>query len=200
MFGLDVISTVLTAAANASYPIVVGIVIVLFVCRDFSQGTVKTIIARGIKRESFYFAKLIVVTVIALAFYLAVIIFGFIFGLLFFGFNAPDSARWLGVLGVQLVAAPGTAYLAFFASDALKRMGPSIIIVIIVPTVVELVITLVDLFLETNTSDYFITTVFNFLSSADVSVSRLVAALITSLVYTAIFIAGGYLLSRKTEY
>ena len=200
MYGLDVISTVLTSASNASYPVIVGLVIVLFVCRDFSQGTVKTLIARGVKREDFYFAKLAVVTLIAIAFYLATIIFGFLFGLIFFGFDTPDSARWLGVLAVQFVAALGTAYLAFFAASALKRVGPSIVIVIIVPTAIQVVLTLIDIFAKTHLSDYFITTVFPFLSTTGVSVSRLISSLITSLIYTAAFVGGGFLLSRKTEY
>ena len=37
MFSLNVVSTVLTAAANGSYTIIAGIVTVLFVCCDYSQ-------------------------------------------------------------------------------------------------------------------------------------------------------------------
>jgi ABC-2 type transport system permease protein len=191
---------VLTAAANGSYTIIAGIVTVLFVCCDYSQGTIKNVIARGVSRERVYLAKLIAVIIIAVALYITVILFGFLFGLILFGFDTPDSARWLGVLGVQFLAALGTAYLSFLTASAIRKVGPSILIVILVPTVVELLLTLIDLFMETHISDYFITTVFNFLSTGDVSVSRLIASLITTAVYMLLFVGGGYLLSRKSEY
>ena len=200
MFSLNVVSSVLTAAANGSYTIIVGIVTVLFVCSDYAQGTIKNVIARGGSRERVYLAKLIAVTIIAVALYITVILFGFLFGVILFGFDAPDSARWLGVLAVQFLAALGTAYLSFFAASAIRKVGPSILVIILVPSVVELLLTLIDLFAETHISDYFITTVFNFLSTSDVELSRVISSLITTFAYTAGFIGGGYLLSRKSEY
>ena len=200
MLGFDMISMVLQAASNGSFTLLCGIVIALFVCSDFSQGTVKTVVARGFSRTRIYFAKLVAITVMSVLMYLAVVLFGWLFGMMFFGFEAPPDARWLGVLAVQFVSAIAFAAFAFFLSAVLRKTAVAIIVIIAMPVVIELILTLIDLFAETNIGDYWISSVFTMLSQAGVEPRRIIIALAVSLVYVAAFVASGWALSRKYSY
>ena len=148
----DMISTMLSAAGNGSFTLLCGIVIALFVCSDYSQGTVKTVVTKGFSRTRIYFAKLAAVAVMSIFMYLVVILFGWLFGMMFFGFDVPPTREWLGVLAVQFVSAIAFAAFAFFLSAVLRKTVLAIVVLIALPTFIELVLTMVDLFLETNAS------------------------------------------------
>jgi len=196
----DMITSVLQAANNASFVMLSGIVIAIMVCSDFSQGTVKTVISCGYSRTHVYFAKLISMSVMSAFMYLVAIFFGWIFGMAFFGFSVPADASWLGILAVQFVSAIALAAFSFFLSAAVRKLSTSIVLIIVVPTVIQLVLTIVDLFAETNLSDYWISSVFALLSQTGVEASRIISALIASFVYVGVFIASGWLLNRKYSY
>ena len=200
ILGIDMISSMLQAANNGSLTLIAGIVVAIFVCSDYSQGTIKNVIARGYSRTKVYFAKLIAVSAMVVGMFLVCLIFGFLFGLMFFGFDAPESARWLGILAVQLVATAAFAAFAFFFAALFRKMAPSIILIIVVPTVVQLILTLVDIFAETNFSDYWITSLFTSLITVSVSTSRIIISLVISLAYTALFAVSGWALGRKHSY
>ncbi|MBE6644959.1 MAG: hypothetical protein E7612_06245 [Ruminococcaceae bacterium] len=200
MFQNDMISTVLSAAGNGSFTLLCGIVIALFVCSDYSQGTVKTVVARGFSRTRIYFAKLAAIAVMSVFMYLTVILFGWLFGMLFFGFDAPSDLTWLATLSVQFVSAIGFAAFAFFLSAVLRKTVLAVIAIIAFPAVIELVITMIDLFAETNIGDYWITTVFTMLSQSGIDSTRIIIALFVSVAYAAAFVTGGWALSRKYSY
>ena len=199
-FQNDMITSVLSAASNGSFTMLCGIVIALFVCSDYSQGTVKTVVAKGFSRTRIYFAKLVSVAVMSVLMYLIVILFGWLFGMMFFGFDAPTDARWLGVLAVQFVSAIAFAAFAFFLSAVLRKSALAIVMLIAIPTVLELVLTLIDLFAETHIGDYWITTVFTMLSQASVELDRIIISLVLSLAYVVVFIVSGWAISRKYSY
>ena len=200
LFQNDMISTTLSAAGNGSFTLLCGIVVALFVCSDYSQGTVKTVVAKGFSRTRIYFAKLAAVAVMSIFMYLVVILFGWLFGMMFFGFDAPQSLKWLGVLAVQFVSAIAFAAFAFFLSAVLRKTVLAIVVLIALPTFIELVLTMVDLFLETNVSAYWITTVFTMLSTTGMETEKIIIALFVSIAYVAAFVAGGWALSRKYSY
>lgn len=150
----DMISTMLSAASNGSFTLLCGIVVALFVCSDYSQGTVKTVVAKGFSRTRIYFAKLAATSVMSVFMYLTVILFGWLFGMMFFGFDAPLGLEWLGVLAVQFVSAIAFAAFAFFLSAVFRKTAVAIVVLIALPTFIEVVLTMVDLFLETNIGDF----------------------------------------------
>ena len=120
--------------------------------------------------------------------------------MMFFGFDAPLGLEWLGVLAVQFVSAIAFAAFAFFLSAVFRKTAVAIVVLIALPTFIEVVLTMVDLFLETNIGDYWITTVFTMLSVTGMESDRIIIALFVSLAYVAAFIAGGWALSRKYSY
>ena len=200
LLSLDMISCVLQAANNASFTLIVGIVIAISVCSDFSQGTIKNIISRGYSRTKIYFAKLISVTVMSVFMYLTVILLGMLFGMAFFGFSLPADNSWIAILAVQFLSAIAIAAFSFFMASIFRKLAPSILFIILVPTVIQIVLTMVDLFAETTLSDYWISGTFVLLSQSGIGSGRIISSMIASLVYVAAFIAGGWLISRKYSY
>lgn len=200
LFGADFISTVLQAANNGSLAMIGGIVIAIFVCSEYSQGTIKNIVARGYSRTKIYFAKLIAVTVMISAMYIVAIIFGALFGLLFFGFSSPLDMTWIGSLSVQLIASIALGAFAYFMSAVFKKMAPAIILILVIPTVLQLILLLVDVFAGTNISDYWISGVYSSLCTVGLPVDRILISLGVSVAYVASFAVGGWALSRKSSY
>ena len=196
------IQSILQAANNASFTMIAAVVIAIFVCQDYSQGTIKNVIAKGYSRTSVYFAKLVAVTVLTVIMYATVLIFGWLAGIIFFGFSAPENASWLGILCVQFLAVIAFATFAFFLSAVLRRLGLALLLIIAAPTVVQLVLMVVDLLLDISVkfSDFWLTGVFADLSTMGVDTSRIIAGLVASFVYTAIFIVLGWQLSKKASY
>jgi ABC-type transport system involved in multi-copper enzyme maturation permease subunit len=196
----DMITSVLQAANNASFATIAGIVIAISVCSDFSQGTIKNIICRGYSRTKVYFSKLISITVMSVIMYLVAILFGWLFGMAFFGYSLPADNSWIGILAVQFVSAIAIAAFSFFIASVLRKTATSILFIIIVPTVLQVVLALIDVFAETTLSDYWITGVFALLSQSGVEIGRIISSLIVSLVYVAAFVTGGWLISKKYSY
>ena len=196
----DMITSVLQAANNASFTLIAGIVIAISVCSDFSQGTVKNIICRGYSRTQLYFSKLISITVMSVIMYFVAILFGFLFGVAFFGFSLPADNSWIGILAVQFVSAIAIAAFSFFAASVFRKTSTSILFIIIVPTVIQVILTVIDLFAETTLSDYWISSVFALLSQSGAEMGRIISSLIISLIYVAAFVAAGWAISRKYSY
>lgn len=200
LLGGDFITTVLQAANNGSLAMIGGVVIAIFVCSEYSQGTIKNIVARGYSRTKIYFAKFIAVSVMISAMYLVAIIFGALFGLLFFGFSSPADMSWIGSLVVQLIASIALGAFAFFMSAVFKKMAPAIILILVIPTVLQLILLLFDVFAGTNISDYWISSVYSSLCTVGLPVDRILISLGVSVAYVAAFVTSGWALSRKSSY
>lgn len=200
MLGLDFITTVMQAANSGSLAMIGGIVVAIFVCSEYSQGTIKNIVARGYSRTKIYFAKLIAVSVMICAMYLVAIIFGALFGILFYGFSAPPDMSWIGSLAVQLVATIALGAFAFFMSAVFKKMAPAVILILVIPTVLQLILTVIDLFAETNISDCWISSVYSSLCTVSLPLDRILISLGVSVAYVGGFAVAGWALSRKSSY
>ena len=196
----DMITSILQAPGNANFAILIGIVIIIFVTSDFTQGTIKTVVARGASRSKIYFAKLIVAGIISVGSYLVCLALGLVFGIAFFGFEAPDTARWLGVLAVQFVAALAIAAFSYLVAVTFRTTSTAILLIIFLPIGLSLVLGIIDIVADTTLSDYWISTVFENLSVATVSVKRVVISLITSVCYLAAFIGMGYISTKKYDF
>lgn len=200
LFGSDFITIVLQSANNGSIAMIGGIVVAIFVCSEYSQGTIKNIVARGYSRTKIYFAKFVAVSVMISAMYIVAIIFGALFGILFYGFSAPADMSWIGSLAVQLVATVALGAFSFFMSAVFKKMAPAIILILVIPTVLQLILNVIDIFASTNISDYWISSVYTSLSTVGLPVDRILISLGVSVAYVAAFVAGGWALSRKSSY
>ena len=196
----DMITSLLQAPSNANFTILIGIVIIIFVTSDFTQGTIKTVVARGSSRSKIYFAKLIVAGVMSVGAYLICLVLGLVFGIAFFGFEMPDTSRWLGVLAVQFVAALAIAAFSYLVAVTFRKTSTAILLIIFLPIGLSLVLGIIDIVADTTLSDYWISTVFENLSVATVSVKRIVVSLITSVCYLMAFVGMGYISTKKYDF
>ena len=196
----DPITSMLQAASTGEFALLIGIVIVLFVTSDFKQGTIKVVIARGYSRTKIYYAKLVSAIIMSVGAYLACLITGLISGFIFFDFVKPESARWLGVLAVQMVAAVAVAVFCYVVAVTFRKTSSAILFILFAPIGLELVLGIVDLLADTNLADYWITTVFQNLSVTSVGSSRIVGSLIASVAYLAAFFGLGYINTQKYDF
>ena len=196
----DPITAMLQGPSMGEFSILIGIIIVLFVTSDFKQGTIKVVIARGYSRTKIYYAKLVSAVIISVGAYLACIITGLISGAIFFDFVKPESARWLGVLAVQMIAAVAVAVFCYVVAVTFRKTSSAILFIIFAPMGLEIVLSIVDLLVDTNLTDYWITTVFENLSQTGVESSRILGGLAASFAYLAAFFGIGYINTQRYDF
>jgi len=196
------VSLLFDGLGTSSFTLIAGIFAVLFVCEDYSQQTVKNIYARGYSQKNVYFAKLISTLVAATVMFLAVELFAFLLGTVFFGVGEVESPKFFALLAAQYVAAMAEIVFAFAIASVLCKTGASIATMILAPLVVSLFLSLTDAFLEIEDAvltNYWMS---NFLSSVSVltvSTERLLECLFGSFIYIVVFIAAGLFLNKRIK-
>lgn len=199
MTGMD---TLISTMNNSSFTLVIGIFVSIFVCEDYAYKIVKNIFSRGYTRRQVYMAKLVSSLISATVMFLVVELAGFAIGAAFFGWKAPADLSFLGVLGTQYVIVMGFVCLSFLIASVIRRNGGAIATIVVVPTVIDLVLTLIDLFGGNGSSDFadgWLSTMLLDASVLSVSADRLLACLGISLAYILVFAGTGYFLSNKND-
>lgn len=192
----------LSGLVNSSFIMIFGIITALAVCDDFEQHTVKTIFGRGYSRIKYYFSKLAATLTSATVAFVLITACSFGLGAAFFGLKNVEFGKIASLIGVQYVAALAAASLVFMLSFLLKKTGLSIAAVIIIPSVLDLIMTLLDYMLnlkDMHITDFWLTTIFTDLSNVSVGTDRILSCLFISLGYIAVFVSLGAVFARKTE-
>jgi ABC-type transport system involved in multi-copper enzyme maturation permease subunit len=129
------------AAGNLVYFLIP--LVLCFVGADFSSGTVKNALSRGIPRTKYYFAKLIPVAVFAVIIQFFNLILPIIVACIRHGFGGDFTMSWLGdvltVYGVQTLIMLAIACVGMFIAFATKRTAAIIAVFIaflMVPTII----------------------------------------------------------------
>lgn len=192
---------VLAALSNASFVTIVGIFAVLFVCTDHEQQTLKNMIARGYSRKNICRAKLIMLFAAATAMFVAVQLAALGIGASFFGMG-KWSGKLFALLGVQYLAAMANVALAFMIASLIHKNGAAIAGVILLPSVVDLALSLADSYLKLEKLKLTRLWVSSFLSettSLSAGTKHLVLYSVGSLAYIALFAAISVQFSKKNE-
>ncbi len=197
----DGFSGILTAGAAGNLNTALCVFIALFVCLDYTQKTIKTVYAKGYSRENVFFSKLIMTWVGATVMYLVVALCAFVAYSAFFGVGEVEAGKFLAVFGVQYVSIMANVAMFYAITILLRSIGAAIPIGIFAPSVISLILNLVDAFgeLKIKLSDYWVGNFSMELYSVDVKSDRLWEILLTSLVYIVLLIGGASLLQRKQE-
>ena len=117
------------------------IYITLFVCSDFTDGAAKNYIARGYTRRQILFSKFIASLIAVAAFYIIEAFLAFVlYAKNGIGFEAGNLLFILGSL-VTSVAVVG---LYVIVANTAEKLGTAIVINIMLPTIIGLVLPLVD--------------------------------------------------------
>ena len=203
------VQTVLTSINASDFTLVVSIFIVLYVCGDFGQKTIKNIYSRGFSRTEVYFTKYIICVVYVIIMYAITELFALAIGSAFFGFKPQEGHIFWSLFG-QLLVCIAYASFVFAVANMIKRMGIALAVVILAPAALTVIMTVIDVIIQVNLSeamseDVFLVSELWFdgmlatLSNASANVVKTVLANVLPVLYGAIFITAGYLVNRKTE-
>ena len=190
-----------SAFSNGSMAMIGGIMTALLVSEDYTNDLTKNIYSKGYSREQLYLSKYVVCLVAFLIMMFVGMLVAFFFGFALDGLGTMGDNYILSVLGIILV---GIAYFTIFFGVAIlvKKTGGSIAICIIGPTVVSLLLTMVDSFINIenfNFSDYWLDNRVAMLSAADVEPKVFLITLgIAALFIVAMFIPS-FLVNRKRD-
>ncbi len=135
------------ALTNASYSLVLALLVVIYICSDNSNGTLKNVLSHGYSRMSVYGVKYAISILGAYALAVVCWLFGFVFGGILWGFDGVWDGSVFAAFGVQAVSILAYTTLFFLISCTLKGIGGSIVMSIVMNMVPTIVLTLLDLFI-----------------------------------------------------
>ncbi len=191
----------LSAISSACFITASGVFVAINACGDFSERTIKNIYARGFSKTKVFFAKLITMLVAITAYFFVVLLFNFVMGCIFFGNDAPDGNYFLPLLG-QYALCIGYSSLTFGLSLAMRKLGGVIPITVLAPTVLALILSLIDAFAEFETftlSKYWLDNFMAELCVLGVESKRIWTIIGCSAGYGFVFCGLGYLVHWKRE-
>ncbi len=188
------------ALDSSNLTMILGIFIALFICSDYTEGTAKNIIGRGYTRTAWMTAKLGTVLIAALLFSAACLVTTFAAGVAFFGLGDPGKAELIPAVPIQLLLILAHAALFALFSFMLRKTGGAIAMNLLVPTVISLILTILDVLIfkeESKLADYWLPSV---LSAASLpGEAEPLRWLLTGLVYLAGCGALSWLLTSRQD-
>ena len=194
-------ANLLTTIDNSNFILISSIFIAIFVCEDFSSGTIKNIYARGFSKTQVFISKLIVVVVAALIMFGLNLLFSLLVGLIFYGANSFDvKCIWILLSQIPLVLANTT--LAFAISIVSKKIGPAIAISILGVMIISLLFTMVDAVLAIenfNISELWIEGMMTKLGSTAATTGEILSTLACNIAYIILFIIISFNINKKQE-
>ena len=190
-----------------SIVLIFAIFIPIYVCRNFSDGTIKNICAKGYDCVRLFFAQFIVVVTVSLAFCIVAVLTNLLFGAIFIH-KTGDMQNAVSSVALQLVVLIAYTCVFFGISSAIAKTGGTIAVNIVFYVMGGLVFMLIDTILynyikdtsmkDFAVSDYWIGNVF---SECFYTVNGNVTfmTIVISIVYSVIFLLLGYFVARKRE-
>lgn len=195
-----VADTLRSALQGANVTLIAGIFTALFVCADYSDGTLKNIYAKGYTRTSVYFSKLTAVLVSAAFFCVVTWGSGFLYGKFLFKVGGDLNIGLFGILAAQFFTVFGYTGLFFALAMIIKKTGGSIAACIVGPMLFSLLFTTANTVINSrslNLSDYWLDGLFGNLAQIGVSGEAVLIAIALSIVYAAVFTIIGVLFNKR---
>lgn len=190
------------ALNSSSFFLIGGIYIVLLVCDDYEQQTIKNIYARGYSRKQVYLSKLISSWTAVTIMFIIVMLCAFAFGQSYFKAGDIGSPHFIGILASQYAACMANMCLCFLVSAILRKNGSSIAAAIVAPMLVNMLLNFIDShikFKNFTTTELWISSFLSELSNLNVTNERLMICLIASLIYIPFFTLIGIFFHKRIE-
>lgn len=197
----DAMQTMLSAVSSSNFTMIAGIFIAIFACYDYEQQTIKNIYSHGFSRNKVYFAKLIICSIAIIIMFALTLLFNYLLGLTMLN-GATKDGNYLGLVLGQLIYVVAYCSFVFAISLIVKKVGISIAFAILGPSLITLLITLIDSLLKLKDfkiSSYWFGKFIEDLTNLATTANRLWTVIGLSLIYALIFILGGYLINKKQE-
>ena len=200
----------LSACNGSNMLIFFAIFVTIFVCSDFTEGTIKNIVSRGYSREKIFFAKSIVIGTGSVLFSMLSMLTGFVAGTIAFGVGKGFDGTAVLTLLIQLLAILAYTMMNVLLAVLFGKLGGALTLGIIIPLVYPLLIQLLDLLVvlmsdrsSEATQDFFsrftVGTNLSKISALGVESKDLLFALAIFFVYIMLFTLLGVLAIRKKE-
>ena len=188
-----------SAMSSASLTSLFGFFVVIFLCDDYSQKTIKNVYSHGFTREQVFLSKTIVVIIAAFAEYILTICLGFLLGLAYFG-NVGEPCNVMIFID-QFIIMLTNLSLAAFLCFAFRKIAVAIVILLFAPGIIGLLFSIADLFINSDTfslAKYWFGN-FELLIYKGTSTENILIVLIGGILYSALFLTLGWLVNRKNE-
>ncbi len=197
----DAMQTMLSAVSSSNFTMISGVFIAIFACYDYEQQTIKNIYSHGFSRNKVYFAKFITCSVATIIMFALTLAFNYLIGLIMLN-GATKDGNYLGLILGQIIYVITYGAFVFAISLIIKKIGISIAFAILGPSLITLLITLIDSLLKLKDfkiSSYWLGKFVEDLTALTTTTNRLWTVIGLTLVYALIFILGGYFINRKQE-
>lgn len=195
------LSVLLSSVSSSNFTIICDIFIALFVCADYDQGTIKNIYSRGFSRGTVYFSKFTVAIVATTAMFGATLLFNLIVGSSMFD-SAAEKGNYVGLLIGQYLYCIAYSTFSFAICLAIKKIGASIALAILGPSLIGTALALADAFLKFKNfkfGNFWLDAFITDLSSVATDSKRMIVCITLSAIYTVIFAAIGYYINKRQE-
>lgn len=160
------------ALGSSNVTLILGIFTALFICSDYMEGTAKNIIGRGYTRSAWLTAKLGTVLIAAAVFAVVCLAVTFAASVSFFGTGDIKKAGLFPAIPLQLLLILAHAALFTLFSLLIRKNGGAIAMNLLVPSVVSLIVTLLDVLVfeeESKLAEYWLPNVLSEASQAGTS-------------------------------
>lgn len=192
------------ALSNSSFFLLLGVIITLYCCDDFSNGTIKNIYAKGYSRTNVYFSKYLFSLALSLVLAVLYIILAYIIGAIFA--KSDNSDNLAAIMVCQLVMVAGYHGIFFSVSMMIRKIGGSLAINILAPMffglILALLTTLVRAIAKVDNFDFgyiWFDSAFTELNEIPVKTSVFVRSVLLGIIYAAGFVTLGYFVNRKRD-
>lgn len=201
---LSGMSYLMEAISSSALSSVLAVFIPLFICEDYTSGTIRNIITRGFSRLEIFFAKLIAVLAATIVMTALCLAGAYLVGTAFWGTgDAAFGSEQIKILLCQLAVIAAYATLFYAVSSMLQKVGGSIAICLILPMAAAILLSLADAALverEIELSGYWIENISHSLASIEVDAQDIKKSLIGAGCYFAASITASWLVIMKREY
>lgn len=196
------LGSMLTALSSSSITTVLAVFIPLFVCDDFSSGTIKNVIAKGYSRTAVFASKYLVSVVAAVIMSIICWAGAYIAGTAIWYAGTDWTTTMTYAMMVQLLIIIAYLSVYFLISSLIKKSGGSISICVVAPMLVSTAVLLADALIKKKKfeiSDYWLADLLSKASSIAVANQELVKAAWCAVVYIVVAVAATLFLNSKSE-
>lgn len=193
-----------TFADSDTLSLVLAIFISLFICTDYSSGTIKNTCSRGYSRWKVYASKLVAVWFVAAVFIIVSIIIRYlIYGALFeFGTVTNGMMKeFMVICGTAMLIYMAMSTIFVFISTLAKNSGIAIATNVALSTFVALILQLLDMFskLKITFSHYWLVSISAEISHFNIADGVITRILVVTAVYAVVFLIAGFTLFQKED-
>lgn len=192
-----------STSSNIQFSILLPIMISLFFCSDFQDGTIKNIIGRGYSRTQVFFAKLFTCAAASIIYYLVSLVICTLYGTILWGFGSFEVKYLFAVL-VQIIGIFAFSSMCSLLSILFRKVSGAITLGIFINLIFSSLFMVLDLWLlakgkELRLSPFLLTSKISEAAKYGADMNTIVKSLLFCAGYGTVFTVCGYLFFRKRE-